>query len=101
MPKRPDEPEETRRSGGTPRDPDEQLYGAALPNGARVGDVEVLELRARGGFATVYRARHLTGGHAVGVKVLHEMLSASSTMVKRFELEADAVNRIRHPNIVE
>jgi serine/threonine-protein kinase len=71
-----------------------------IPEGTAVGDYEVLELRSRGGFGAVYRARHRRTRQQVALKVLHADLAVSGDKVKRFEREAATLNRIRHPNIV-
>jgi serine/threonine-protein kinase len=51
--------------------------------------------------ATVYRARDLRLGRDVAVKVIHPHLRDSAEAVRRFSIEARAVAKLRHPNIVE
>src|SRR4051812_21683503 len=80
---------------------DYALYGEDLAAGAQVGNYAVEELRSRGGFATIYRARHQTLGRHAALKVLHKILVGDKSMIERFEQEARAVNLIRHPNIVD
>jgi tRNA A-37 threonylcarbamoyl transferase component Bud32 len=97
-------PDNTTREGHRPPDlqqPETLLYGADLGQGAQVGNYIVDELRSRGGFATVYRATHALLGRIAALKVLHKSLVSSETMIKRFRQEAQAVNLIRHPNIVD
>jgi serine/threonine protein kinase len=77
------------------------LYGDDLAAGAIVGSYRVEQLTGRGGFATVYRARHVTLARRVALKVLHRELATTGDMLQRFLGEAHAVNRIRHPSIVE
>src|SRR5688500_14798890 len=77
------------------------LYGDELATGAIVGSYRVEAVAARGGFATVYRARHATLARIVAIKVLHRDLAAAPDMLRRFVGEARAVNRIRHPGIVD
>ena len=72
-----------------------------LEPGTQVGRYVIESLRSRGGFASVYKARHDTLGRISAIKVLHHALAASSNVIKRFEQEAQAVNRIRHRNIVD
>ncbi|HEY2744381.1 MAG TPA: serine/threonine-protein kinase [Polyangia bacterium] len=79
----------------------ETLYADELGVGAIVGNYIVEELRSRGGFATVYRAKHIAIGRVAALKVLHRELASSSSMLQRFRQEAQAVNLIRHPNIVD
>jgi serine/threonine protein kinase len=74
---------------------------------ARVGNVpqlakyEVLEELGHGGMATVYRARDRRLGREVAVKVIHPHLRDSQEVVLRFHAEAQAVAKLRHPNIVD
>ena len=62
---------------------------------------EVLEEIGHGGMATVYRARDRRLGREVAVKVIHPHLRDSKEVVSRFNTEARAVAKLRHPNIVE
>jgi serine/threonine protein kinase len=72
-----------------------------LPPGIRAGDYEIVEPIASGGCGSVYKARHTGNGRLAAVKVLRSDLARSPDMVVRFMREAQAVNQIRHPNIVE
>jgi serine/threonine-protein kinase len=71
-----------------------------FPAGTRIGEYAIVELRARGGFATVYRAQHLATAQTVAVKVLHPQWSSSSAVLARFRKEVEAINRARHRNII-
>src|SRR5580692_5047692 len=62
---------------------------------------EVLKEIGHGGMATVYRARDRRLGREVAVKVIHPHLRDSREVVSRFNAEARAVAKLRHPNIVE
>ncbi len=62
---------------------------------------DVLEELGHGGMATVYRAHDRRLGRDVAVKVLHPHLRESSEIAHRFGVEAKAVAKLRHPNIVE
>lgn len=53
-----------------------------------------------GGMGTVYRARHMLMDSLVAIKVLHPTLVSDATSVARFQREAQAAARIRHPNAV-
>jgi eukaryotic-like serine/threonine-protein kinase len=88
------------RDGHSPAT-EETLYGRDFAPGAQIGGYRVESLRARGGFATVYQATHVVLGRRVAIKVLHQLLCGSPTMLKRFQQEAQSVNLIRHPNIVD
>jgi serine/threonine protein kinase len=81
--------------------------GARMEAAARTGRApqlakyEVLEEIGHGGMATVYRARDRRLGREVAVKVIHPHLRDSREVVSRFNTEAKAVAKLRHPNIVE
>jgi eukaryotic-like serine/threonine-protein kinase len=70
----------------------------ALPHLAKY---EILEELGHGGMATVYRAKDVRLGREVAVKIIHKHLRESHEMAARFEAEARAVAKLRHPNIVE
>jgi serine/threonine protein kinase len=55
---------------------------------------------ARGGMATVWRARDEVLARTVAVKVLHPHLSDDESFLERFRREAYAAARLTHPNIV-
>lgn len=86
--------EATAREQGSGDDP------ALLP-GARVGNYTVARLVERGGCGAVYEARHEVLGRRVAIKVLQSQLTNSVEMVTRFMREAQAVNTIGHPHIVD
>ncbi|UQA59680.1 serine/threonine-protein kinase [Polyangium aurulentum] len=54
-----------------------------------------------GGMGHVFRAENVLAGRAVAIKFLHPELSENTELAQRFFQEAQAVNRIRHPNIVD
>jgi tRNA A-37 threonylcarbamoyl transferase component Bud32 len=92
----------TQRASGQDRatDTTPNMYGAILAHGAVAGSYIVDEYVSQGGFASIYRAHHMGTGQAAALKVLHPALAQSRHMIRRFRQEAEAVNRLRHPNIV-
>jgi predicted ATPase len=67
--------------------------GTVLPGG-----YEIVERIGAGGMGEVLLARTVDGGKKVAVKVLHDRSEAEP---ERFDREARAAARIRHPNVVE
>ncbi|MDR5689508.1 MAG: protein kinase, partial [Armatimonadota bacterium] len=64
------------------------------------GRYELLETVGHGGMATVYRARRLSDGKVVAVKVLREPYCHDREFVERFEREAQAAASLAHPHVV-
>lgn len=61
---------------------------------------EIKEKLGEGGMATVYRARQISLGRDVAVKVLHGHLNSDIDTIKRFDKEARAVGALKHHNLV-
>ncbi|MCP4869820.1 MAG: protein kinase [Proteobacteria bacterium] len=66
-----------------------------------VGQYVLEEAIGRGAMATVWRARHASGiGLQAAVKRLHPHLEVDEELVLRFRVEAEALARLQHPNLV-
>ncbi|HEU0032208.1 MAG TPA: serine/threonine-protein kinase [Kofleriaceae bacterium] len=72
-----------------------------LGEGSPVGEYEIKEQIGEGAMGTVYLAVHPLIGKTVAIKVLKPELCANQASVDRFVQEAQAVNQIGHPNIVD
>ncbi|MEN6410424.1 MAG: protein kinase, partial [Anaerolineaceae bacterium] len=65
------------------------------------GRYQIEELIGQGGMSAVYKARDPNLQRTVAIKLIHPHLSANEEFVRRFESEATAIARLRHPNIVQ
>jgi serine/threonine protein kinase len=61
---------------------------------------QILSEAGRGGMGIVYRARQLSTGRLVAVKVIRKDRLIHEESVQRFRREAKAAARLAHPNIV-
>ena len=66
----------------------------------RIGRYQILEEIAAGGQATVYRARDLTLGRIVALKILHPHLARNAQFRERFLREARTAASLTHLNVV-
>lgn len=75
-------------------------YRTVAP-GDRLGRYEVQAAIGEGGMATVFRARDPELRRDVAIKVLFPHLSRRREIVQRFQREARAAARLRHPAILQ
>ncbi len=66
----------------------------------QLGKYRIFEKLGQGGFATVYRAVDTTLDREVALKVLDPLLMRDETWVERFDREAKAIAKLKHPHIV-
>lgn len=71
----------------------DSLVGAILGQ-----QYQILQLIGEGGTGVVYRARQLTVDRDVAIKILRKQFANDELAVARFENEATAIGRLRHPN---
>jgi serine/threonine-protein kinase len=64
------------------------------------GNYELVERLARGGMATVFRARDRAQGREVAIKIPDDQRDGGERLLEMFEREARITARLRHPNIV-
>ena len=80
----------------------ESLPSASFAPGEQVGRFELLRELGRGGFGIVFEARDLQLGRLVAIKSMraHRHDAPEADWAARFKIEAQAVARLNHPNIV-
>ncbi len=76
------------------------LLGGTPTARPRLGDYELGEELGRGAMGAVYRARHVTLGQTVALKVVLTGEFAGEAERRRFLAEAGQAARLDHPNIV-
>ena len=70
-------------------------------SGRKLGNYELRERLGRGGMAEVYKAYQPGMDRFVAVKVMLGHLATDESFIERFKREAQAVGKLRHPNIVQ
>ncbi|MBI5927686.1 MAG: protein kinase [Chloroflexi bacterium] len=70
-------------------------------SGSQLSKYHLIDRVGRGGMSDVYRARDVTGGPEVAVKVMHVNADTNDVFLKRFEQEARIASGMRHPHILQ
>ncbi len=78
-----------------PSDPPDARLGRVI-----AGRFEVLALLGQGGMGSVYRARQLSVGREVALKLVRADAVGDARIAKRFAREMEATTRVAHPNTV-
>ena len=72
----------------------------ALPGVILDGKYRIEQQLGQGGMGAVFVATHLGTTRTVAVKVIVPQLAAQDEFLLRFQREAEAAGRLRHPNVV-
>jgi tRNA A-37 threonylcarbamoyl transferase component Bud32 len=75
--------------------------GAAAEAGPGVPNYQMIEPIGRGGMGVVWKARQVKLNRVVALKMILAGAGAGADEVRRFRVEAEAVARLAHPNIVQ
>ena len=65
------------------------------------GRYRVIRELGRGGMGSVYEAENLRTRRRVALKTMRPEVSSRAEFVRRFEREAQAGGRLRHPNVID
>jgi eukaryotic-like serine/threonine-protein kinase len=68
--------------------------------GEKLDQYELIELIARSGMASIFKARDLTDGSIVAIKVPYPQFESDVVFYNRFEREEEVGRRLQHPNII-
>ncbi len=79
----------------------ERLTRDAQTRGERIGGYLIMGRLGEGGLGVVYKARQVSMGRIVALKVLHEKWVEDDEFRKRFLVEARLVGRLSHTNLVQ
>ena len=71
-----------------------------LAPGQTVGGYQIVEQIGRGGMATVFKAYQTSLSRFVAIKLLPAVYAEDHSFRVRFQNEATAIARLRHPNIL-
>jgi len=77
------------------------LPDSGVVPGQRMGRYEIIDEIGRGGMSVVCKARDVSSGKFVALKLLPPRMHSSRDHVRAFLREAETVQRIRHPGIAQ
>ena len=71
-----------------------------MKNGSQISHYRIVEPIGSGGMGEVYLADDERLGRQVALKILPRDMRENGSRLRRFELEANAVSALNHPNIL-
>jgi serine/threonine protein kinase/lipoprotein NlpI len=97
----PDDPERTHSRLGNRKESAWSQRPGYWPDSPKVPGYEILEQLGEGGMGVVYKARQVGLNRMVALKMIRGGSQARPDHFVRFSIEAEAVARLRHPNILQ
>jgi len=79
----------------------DRMHRDAQSRGQRIGGYEIQGKLGEGGLGVVYKARQMSMGRIIALKVLHEKWAHDDEFRKRFLVEARLVGRLSHQNLIQ
>jgi serine/threonine protein kinase/WD40 repeat protein len=86
---------------GEQQSPEMSIPAAVERKSPSIPGFRILRVLGRGGMGIVYKAEHLALKRHVALKMILAGEKADSKDLDRFRMEAEAVARLQHPNIVQ
>jgi serine/threonine-protein kinase len=74
---------------------------SSLHSGDKLDHYAIEDVAARGGMATIYRARDENSGKAVAIKVPHPEMEADPAFYERFKREQEIGEKLDHPGVMK
>jgi tetratricopeptide (TPR) repeat protein len=90
---------DTRRAEAS--DSVDDVESSSFELGPKLTHYEIVTELGRGGMGVVYKARHRGLKRFVAVKMFHPGRQPTPRELARFRVEAEAIARLQHPNIVQ
>jgi len=70
-------------------------------SGQQLGQYTLINKLGEGGMAAVYRARQVSMGRDIAIKIIESKLASNPEFLRRFEREAHTVAALDHPHILK